>query len=83
MYMLLIATCSAALMVLPTNADTINLPARFYPVLTTDEDNSDITFPKPVTMVEHTWNSIKVSFQASIITCACTLYNLFSLGVNM
>ena len=68
MYMLLIATCSAALMVLPTNANinTIDLPPRFYPV-TTDEGSSDITLPKPVTMVGRTWKSIEVSSQASIV----------------
>ena len=76
MYMLLIATCSAALLVLPTNANinTIDLLLRFYPV-TTDEDSSDITLPKPVTMVGGILRGIGVSFQASI--CACTLYNLF------
>ena len=69
MYMLLIATCSAALMVLPTNAianiNTIDLLPRFYPV-TTDEGSSDITLPKPVTMVGKTMTNIEVSFQASI-----------------
>ena len=65
MYMLLIATCSAALMVLLTNADTINLDLlpRFYPV-TTDEHSFDIiTLPKPVTMVGRTLKSVEVSFQ--------------------
>ena len=66
MYMLLIATCSAALMVLLTNADKIDLLSRFYPVNTTDEGSSVITLSKPVAILNTTLKSIEVSFQASI-----------------
>ena len=62
MYMLLIATCSAALMALPTNADRINLLPRFYPV-TTDEGSSDITLPQNVIISSIITNVITVSFQ--------------------